>query len=153
MLMKEAQAVGGIVVQRTSHQARLTAGSWRARVRVLIDALIDRAHHEHPTAFAVLTLPSGERMYVASHVAAQPACPTGHSGFFGERIRPFHGPAAIPGRGSSDLRPLLLDVHCDPAVRHRLRYRLDLRSGDLETTLGDGSGARPRADRRESPRR
>ena len=141
--MIQAQTFDGpIVVQRTSDHDRLTAGSWRSRVRLLTDALVDRAHQEHPTAYAVLTLPSGERMYVASHGAAEPRCPAGHSGFFAERIRPFHGPAAIPGRGSSDLRPLVLDVHVDPHARRIQRYRLDLRSGDLQISRVDAI-ARP----------
>lgn len=130
--MRRAQTLGGpIVVQRTSDHDRLTAGSWRSRVRILIDALIDRAHRDHPKAYAVLTLPSGERMYIASHGAAEPPCPAGHSGFFAERIRPFHAPASIPGRGSSDLRPLQLDVHTDLSTRQFRRYRLDLRSGEM----------------------
>lgn len=138
MLMTQAQIDGGrIAVDRTSDHDRLTAGSWRARVRLLTDALVDRAHHAHPTAFAVLTLPSGERMYLASHVVAEPACPAHHAGYFVDRIRPFHGPAAIPGRGSSDLRPLQLDAHVDPAARRLRRYRLDLRGGELSvTTIG-----------------
>lgn len=125
---------GPIVVQRTSDQDRLTTGSWRARVRTLTDALLDRVHLEHPSAYAVLTLPSGERMYVASHGVADPRCPAGHSGFFAERIRPFCGPATIPGRGSSDLRPLVLDVHVDPPARRIRRYRLDLRSAEMSVT-------------------
>ena len=135
MLVRGAQRLGGpIVVQRTSDHDRLTAGSWRSRVRILIDALIDRVHHDHPKAYAVLTLPSGERMYVASHGIAEPRCPAGHAGFFAERIRPFHSPAAIPGRGSSDLRPLLLDVHTDLSTRQFRRYRLDLRSGEMSVS-------------------
>lgn len=131
MLMKEAGTFDDpIVVRRTSDQDRLTAGSWRKRVRLLVDGLVDRVHREDPTAYAVLTLPSGERMYLASHGMARPACPKGHDGFFATRIRPFHGPAAIPGRGSSNLRPLLLDVYVDPAARRFRRYRLDLRSGE-----------------------
>lgn len=138
MLMIQAQAFDGpVVAERTSDHDRLTTGSWRARVRLLTDALVDRAHLEHPTAYAVLTLPSGERMYVASHRAAEPRCPGHHSGFFAERIRPFLGPATIPGRGSSDLRPLLLDMHVDPRARRFRRYRLDLRSGEMSvTTIG-----------------
>lgn len=136
-MIKGPTADGPIVVQRTSDQDRLTTGSWRARVRLLTDALVDRVHLEHPAAYAVLTLPSGERMYVASHRAAEPRCPAGHSGFFADRIRPFHGPAAVPGRGSSDLRPLQLDVHTDPRGRRFRRYRLDLRNGEMSvTTIG-----------------
>lgn len=136
MLMTQAPRVDGpIVIRRTSDRDRLTPGSWRSRVRSLVDGLVDRAHREHPTAYAVLTLPSGERMYVASHGIAEPACPAGHTGFFAARIRPFHGPGAIPGRGSSDLRPLALDVVIDPVARRTVRYRLDLRSGDTAVTV------------------
>lgn len=134
--MKQGRILDGpVVVGRTSTQDRLTAGSWRSRVRHLVDDLVDRVHREHPTAYALLTLPSGERMYVASHEAARPGCPAGHAGFFADRIHPFHGPAAVPGRGSSDLRPLLLDVPLDLATRRVLRYRLDLRAGDIAVTV------------------
>ena len=129
--MTQGAIPDGPAVGRTSAKDRVTAGSWRSRVRQLVDDLVDRAHREHPTAYAVLTLPSGERMYVASHDAARPACSAGHTGFFAERIRPFHGPAAVPGRGSSDLRPVLLDVPLDLGSRRVLRYRLDLRGGDV----------------------
>ncbi|WP_420122581.1 hypothetical protein [Nakamurella sp.] len=134
--MKQGRMLDGpVVAGRTSARDRLTAGSWRSRVRLLVDDLIDRVHHEYPAAYAVLTLPSGERMYVASHDAARPGCSAGHAGFFAERIRPFHGPAAVPGRGSSDLRPLLLDVPLDLATRRVLRYRLDLRAGDVAVVV------------------
>lgn len=134
--MKQGRILDGpVVVGRTSTQDRLTAGSWRSRVRHLVDDLVDRVHREHPTAYALLTLPSGERMYVASHEAARPGCPAGHAGFFADRIHPFHGPAAVPGRGSSDLRPLLLDVPLDLATRRVLRYRLDLRAGDVAVSV------------------
>lgn len=133
--MQQGQILDGPhLVGRTSTRDRLTAGSWRSRVRQLVDDLIDRVHREHPTAYAVLTLPSGERMYVASHGATRSGCPAGHAGFFAERIEPFHGPAAVPGRGSSDLRPLDLDVPIDLGTRRAVRYRLDLRGGATSVT-------------------
>lgn len=138
MLMTQAPTLDDpIVVRRTSDHDRLTAGSWRKRVRLLVDGLVDRVHREDPTAYAVLTLPSGERMYLASHGVADPPCPPGHTGFFAERIRPFLGPAAIPGRGSGDLRPLLLDVPIDLPRRRFRRYRFDLRTGEVSmATVG-----------------
>ena len=122
------------VVARTSQHHRVTASSWTARVAAFVDALIDQAHLKWPTESGVLHLPTGESLFVPHHHATDPACPNDHAGYYQARVRPSCAANPIPQqRGTSELRPLVLDVYSQSVAggARIARYTLDLRTGDL----------------------
>lgn len=115
----------------------MTAISWAARVVALIDCLVDRAHRSWPDGYGVLQLPTGESMFLPAHRPNDPACATGHVGYYRTRIGPNCDANPIPRRrGGSGLRPLMLDVfvpHLDAAPV--FRHTVDLRTGEVFVDL------------------
>jgi hypothetical protein len=86
----------------------------------------------------VLHLPTGEAVYLAAHRAADPPCAAHHGRHFAERVRPYCAADPVPRRrGFAGVRTIVLDVHAanGPAVR----YRLDLRTGELVVDSGPSS--------------
>ena len=86
-------------------------------------------------ACALLHMPSGEVVFLPAHRDADPLCAAHHARFFVDRVRPFCTAEPIPSRrGSSRLRPVVLDAH--PSRGQLIRYRLDLRTGGLSVDPG-----------------
>lgn len=127
--------VGRLPALRTSDCHRVTPASWGMRATFLVDALIDRAHREWPEAYALLHIPTGEVVFLPAHRDADPHCTAHHGRYFADRVRPYCTADAIPHRrGSSRLRPIVLDAH--PSDGRLIRYPLDLRTGRLSVGPG-----------------
>jgi hypothetical protein len=101
------------------------------RAARLIDGLIDQAHRDCPGTCFVLRLPSGEQVFIPAHTSGGPRCPTGHAGYFRDRIRPFCEVDPTVRAGLCSMTPLALDR--DP--RTAPVYQVDLRSGAVTSTI------------------
>lgn len=97
-----------------------------ARAPMLIDGLIDRAHSDWPETSFVLSLPSGEQVFVLPHRDGPP-CVAGHSGYVSICVLPFSRVA--PGRSGGRCRMTPVDSQGQPAPTPF--YEIDVRSGML----------------------
>ena len=131
---------------RIPEQSTSTHSRWRRPARprsglfvpdlapTLIDGLIDRVHIDWPETSFILTLPTGEQIFMPRHTDG-PRCAADHSGYFRHWVLPFC--AVDPTRSGGRCRMNPVAVGEQPALTPF--YEIDLRSGMLVMGAGPAS--------------
>ena len=142
-LTTSRQWVGVEPAQRIPEQVTAAQPRWRrpARPRTgqhvperapnLIDGLIDRVHTDWPETSFILSLPSGEQIFMPWHVDGPP-CAVDHTGYFRRCVLPFCQVSPSRGGGRCRMTPVALD---DQPARTPF-YAVDLRTGMLVMGAG-----------------
>lgn len=121
---------------RWRRQTRPRTGEYGPeRAPSLIDGLIDRAHVAWPETSFILSLPSGEQIFMPRHTGGAP-CGAEHSGYFRRLVLPFCRVDRSRRGGRCRMTPVALDGSSAPVPF----YEVDLRSGML--VLGAGPAIR-----------